>query len=527
MSDNDNSASEPGAISPDSGTVGNMSDGAGVTVRGITKAFGANLVLDGIDLHLEPGKVTAMLGANGAGKSTLIKVLSGVHSDYGGVVEIDGEGVDLDHPTTARRHGIQVVHQKISDAVVPGLSVAENLLFEQIVSNGVGWARSLRALLPDARKMAATLDLDWSDDVLRSDVHDLSIADQQMLLLCRALVVTPRVLILDEPTSALSSAEADRLLDVTRALRDRGVAVLYVSHRLAEIDEIADRLVVLRDGKIRSDQQRPFDWNDALREMLATDAVEPGSREMELRGTHDRLTLRHVQLLPTSTPFDLDIRAGEVTGVFGLLGSGGNELAHGIFGSQPFLSGTMELEGEPYAPASPADAIARDVFMVPEDRATNTLIKNWSVAATTTFPFLKQVSRLSVLKGQAEAAAGREVIDEFSVVAQSEDDPVSSLSGGNQQKVVVGRWLRHAPSVMVLNEPFQGVDVGARHDLVAKARNVAAGGSSVVVMSTDLEEIIEIADRVIVLVDGNLRYVSYLADSSKEEILNQLSEVGT
>lgn len=498
---------------------------AAVEMRNITMAFGANEVLKGVDLELETGMVTAMLGANGAGKSTLIKVLSGVNEGYRGSVVIDGSVVHIDHPNTANAYGIQAVHQKIADGIVPGLSVAENLLFEGIVNNRVSRAASLRQLMPEARRMIGVLDLDWSDDVLRSDVYELPIADQQLLLLCRALVVRPRLLILDEPTSALSESEAERLFEVIRRLRADGVAIFYVSHRLAEIDNVADRLLVLRDGVIRSEQSRPFDWPSALHDMLDSGEGDQRERMLELRGTGDTLVLESVQLLPKSHPFDLTIRAGEVTGVFGLLGSGGGELAHGIFGSERFIAGTMTLDGQPFKPKSPADAIARDVYMVPEDRMSSTLIKKWTVSMIATFPFLADVSRLAVLNPQAEAAVGRSVIEDFGVLAQSENDSVMSLSGGNQQKVVVGRWLRMEPTVMVLNEPFQGVDVGARHDLAEKAREVAAAGSAVVVMSTDLEEIMEVSDRVVVLVDGNLRFDSYLADTSRDDLLHKLSEV--
>ncbi|MCB0906264.1 MAG: sugar ABC transporter ATP-binding protein [Nocardioidaceae bacterium] len=498
---------------------------AAVEMRGITMSFGANEVLKGIDLDLAPGEVTAMLGANGAGKSTLIKVLSGVNAGYGGQITIDGETVTIDHPTTAHSHGIQAVHQRIADGVVPGLTVAENLLFEGIVNNQVPRAKGLRGLMPRARQMTSVLDLGWSDELLRKDVYELPIAEQQLLLLCRALVITPRLLILDEPTSALSETEAERLFDVIRGLRDKGVAIFYVSHRLAEIDQIADRLLVLRDGVIRSEQNRPFEWASALHEMLDADETSVHDRSVELRGTQEVMQLHDVQLLPKSTPFDLSIRAREVTGVFGLLGSGGNELAHGMFGSEHFVSGTMTLQGRPFKPKSPADAIARDVYMVPEDRATGTLIKDWTVSMISTFPFLGDVSRLSVLDRRAEATVGRSVIDDFGVVAQSEEEPVLSLSGGNQQKVVVGRWLRKQPTVMILTEPFQGVDVGARHDLAEKAREVATAGSAVIVVSTDLEEIMEVADRVVILADGHLRFDAYLSDTTRDEILQRLSEV--
>ncbi len=496
-----------------------------IEMRDITMSFGANEVLKGINLELEPGKVTAILGANGAGKSTLIKVLSGVYNGYGGTVIIDGAAVVIDHPTTARSYGIEAVHQKIADGVVPGLSVAENLLFEAIVNNDVSRAASHRSLMPRAREVASVLDLDWSDDLLRSDIYELPIAEQQMLLLARALVHEPRLLILDEPTSALSETEAERLFEVIRRLRDDGVAVLYVSHRLGEIDSIADRLLVLRDGVFVSDQPKPFDWADALHSMLGAAEADPHDRTGELRGTDNVLCLEGVQLLPKSSPFDLSIRAGEVTGVFGLLGSGGSELARGVFGADPFKGGTMKLAGEAFGPKSPADAIARDVYMVPEDRVAGTIIKDWTISMISTFPFLQDVSRLAILNPLAEAKVGRSVIEEFGVVAQSANDPIVSLSGGNQQKVVVGRWLRKQPTVMVLNEPFQGVDVGARHDLAEKTRDVAAAGTAVIVMSTDLEEIMQVSDRVIVLADGNLRHDAYLSETSREEILERLSEV--
>jgi len=496
-----------------------------VEMRDITMSFGANEVLKGINLELEPGKVTAILGANGAGKSTLIKVLSGVYNDYGGTVIIDGAAVDIDHPTTARAYGIEAVHQKIADGIVPGLSVAENFLFEAIVNNDISRAASLRSLVPRAREVAAVLDLNWPDDVLRSDIYGLPIADQQMLLLARALVHEPRLLILDEPTSALSETEAARLFEVIRQLRDDGVAILYVSHRLGEIENIADRLLVLRDGIFVSDQTSPFDWAQALQAMLGAAEADPHERTGELHGTETVLKLEDVQLLAKSTPFDLEFRAGEVTGVFGLLGSGGTELAHGIFGEERFRAGEMELKGEQFTPKEPADAIAHDVYMVPEDRVAGTIIKDWSIAMISTFPFLQDVSRLSVLNPMAEAKVGRSVIEEFGVVAQGAADPVISLSGGNQQKVVVGRWLRKQPTVMVMNEPFQGVDVGARHDLAEKTRDVALAGSAVIVMSTDLEEIMQVSDRVIVLADGNLRHDAYLSETNREEILERLSEV--
>ncbi|MBC7305999.1 MAG: sugar ABC transporter ATP-binding protein [Dietzia sp.] len=217
-------------------------------------SFGANQVLKGVTLALLPGRVTALLGANGAGKSTLIKVLSGVYPDYGGRIRVDGAPVAMESPMAAARQGIQTVHQRIDETIVPGLSVAENLVFEEIIRGEVPRVRSLRRLLPRAREIAETLELGWSDDVLTRDVFELGIADSQLLLLARALSQQPKVLVLDEPTSTLSQSEAERLFALVRRLRDEGVAILYVSHRLSEIRTLADELVVLRDGRIRNRQ---------------------------------------------------------------------------------------------------------------------------------------------------------------------------------------------------------------------------------------------------------------------------------
>ena len=494
-----------------------------VEMREITMAFGSNQVLRGVDVSLHPGQVTAMLGANGAGKSTLIKILCGLYGGYGGAILMDGTPVDIRNPTMARANGIEVVHQQIAQAIVPGMSVAENLLFDRIVDSTVSPTASLGTLVAEARKVAAVLDLNWPDSRLRADVYTLPIADQQLILLARALSHQPKLLVLDEPTSALSDTEAQRLFGVIRTLRDRGVAVLYVSHRLGEIDDIADRLVVLRDGTIRNTYTPPFPWRDALHDMLGAQHAAAYQPSTSLRGERVAVSLRGVQLLRRSRPFDVDLRAGEVTAVFGLLGSGMAELAEGIAGATPLRAGSMTLDGAPFAPKNPAQAIRSGVFMVPANRALGTMIGEWSISWIASLPFLRAVSQLAVLQRGKEHELGRDVIDRFGVLASGPNQPMTSLSGGNQQKVAVGRWLRERPRVMVLHEPFQGVDVGARHDLSDKARRSAAEGCAVIVVTSDLEEAIEVADRILVLVDGNLAFDSYFADTSREEILGKLS----
>jgi simple sugar transport system ATP-binding protein len=499
--------------------------GAVLELDDITMSFGTNRVLKGVTLALSAGRVTALLGANGAGKSTLIKVLSGVYPEHGGQVRIAGEPARIDSPLGAARLGIQTVHQRIDETIVPGLTVAENLVFEEIIRGEIPPVRSLRRLLPRAREIAATLDLEWSDAVLTKDAFELGIADSQLLLLARALSQRPRVLVLDEPTSTLSASEVERLFALVRRLRAEGVAVLYVSHRLSEVRAIADDLVVLRDGRIHNRQQLPFDMGAVVRSMLG-DAVLGQTHDLtEQRGDRVAVGLRGVQLLPRAPHLDLDLRYGEVTGVIGLIGAGKSELARGIFGADRLRAGTMTVDGEEYRPRHTSDAVGRGIFLVPEDRAAEAMLPGWSLTWTATLPFLRSVARLSVLRRGREREVGRAVLADFGVVATGPDQPVDALSGGNQQKVVVGRWMQAGPKVLLLDEPFRGVDIGARGDISRRARQQAAGGACVVVLASDVEEIREIADRIVVLVEGQVRLDAYTTEIDNDAIVTSMSEV--
>jgi simple sugar transport system ATP-binding protein len=495
-----------------------------VSLRDVSMAFGGKTVLESVSLDIAPGSVVALLGANGAGKSTLIKILSGVHTDHGGEVRVAGEPAALQSPLAARQLGIQTVHQRIGEGIVPGLTVAENLVFEELAQRRGNPFLNGRRVLARAREIQAALGLDWSDAVLRRDVTELGISDRQLLILARALTTRPRLLILDEPTSALSAAEAERLFALVEKMRDDGIAVLYVSHRLGEIDALADRLVVLRDGGLTDDQVKPFDWDSALRAMLAQ-AHEATSARPQHTGEHGDvvLALHGVHLFEGRAPLDLDLRAGEVTGVVGLLGAGKTELARGLFGAEPFSTGTVELDGKRYAPRRPADAIRAGVHLVPEDRHADALVPGWSVAQNISLPFLKSLSRGGLVNTAKEDALGRDTIDALGVVARDEHSTVEELSGGNQQKVVVGRWLAETPRVLILDEPFRGVDIGARRDIGRRARALAAEGAAVLVLSADVDEVLEIADRVVVLAAGEVHLDAYGEDAERDRVIQTIS----
>jgi simple sugar transport system ATP-binding protein len=496
-----------------------------LVVQEMTKSFGANSVLRGVTIDIAEGEVLALMGANGAGKSTLIKILSGAYSEYGGRILVNGKPVLINSPLDSKAHGIETVYQKIDEGIIAGLSVAENLLFEQIARREVSRFASLSSLLPRAREVAHALSLDWDDSTLRKDVFELGIADKQLLILARALSRKPRLLILDEPTSALSQVESERLFEAVRQLRGSGVAILYVSHRLGEIDALADRLVVLRDGKIRSEQLPPFKWDEALKDMLGEEVLRELQSINENRGSETILSCLNIALFTESRPFDIEIRRGEVTGVIGLLGSGKSELARGIFGADPFVSGEMTLAGRAYAPKYPGDAVRRGIYLVSEDRASEAILEEWSIARTSTLPFLSSVSRRGLLNFSAEDEAGETVIKDFGVVAESGKATLDSLSGGNQQKVIVGRWLRRLPKLLLLDEPFRGVDIGARRDISRRIRDISRQDSAVLVFSSDIDEILEVADRICVLVEGTLRLDKYSTETTHHEIVQKMSEV--
>ncbi|MFI5873152.1 sugar ABC transporter ATP-binding protein [Streptomyces sp. NPDC051445] len=495
-----------------------------VGLTDVSMAFGGKTVLAFVTLDIAPGSVVALLGANGAGKSTLIKILSGVHTDHGGEVRVDGTPVALASPLAARQLGIQTVHQRIGEGIVPGLTVAENLVFEELAQKRGNPFLSGRGTLARAREIQAGLGLDWSEQVLRQDVGELGISDRQLLILARALATRPRLLVLDEPTSALSAAEAQRLFALVERLREDGIAVLYVSHRLGEIDALADRLVVLRDGLLTEDQSRPFDWDAALRAMLAQAQEVTTARPVRAGAEGEvALSLRGVRLFEGRTPLDLDVRAGEVTGLVGLLGAGKTELARGLFGAEPFATGSVELDGTAYAPRRPSDAIRAGVHLVPEDRHADALVPGWSVARNISLPFLKSFSRAGLMNRPKEDALGRETIDALGVVTRDEHSTVEELSGGNQQKVVVGRWLAHTPRVLILDEPFRGVDIGARRDIGRRARALAAEGAAVLVLSADVDEVLEVADRVVVLAAGEVHLDAYGEDAERDRVIQTIS----
>lgn len=466
-------------------------------IRGLEKSFGQNHVLRGIDLDLHPGEVTVLMGANGAGKSTLVKVLCGYHRKDAGQLELMGTPFDPADAAEAISLGVVTVHQNINDGVIPDLDVATNLTLDRLTEPGAGLFVRDRELREQARRVAEGMGLTMD---VRTGVGDLDVADRQMIAIARAMARAPKVLILDEPTSSLSATEAERLFELIDRLRGQGVAILYISHRVSDIRRVADKIVCMRDGAISGIfTEAPLDYEGAVSAMLGHRMTDVDITPQQ--GAAPVLELRGIRLTSDAAPLDFTARDGEVVAITGLLGSGKTKMAEVVFGLSQPLAGKMQLDGQVYSPAHPRQAVARGVFMSPKDRGSNAVIPDFDISDNMTLPFLGAFSRGSFLSGRRQRRATDAMIERIGVVCQGGSDSILTLSGGNQQKVMIGRWLIEPSRVLLLDEPFQGVDIGARRDIGRHIRATAQGRATIVFVS-EIDEALEIADRIVVLHEG-------------------------
>ena len=464
------------------------------TIRGLEKSFGTNKVLRAIDLRLDTGKVTVLMGANGAGKSTLVKILCGVHQADSGSIRLFNQPFKPQKPVDAFQAGVVTVHQSINDGVIPDLDVASNLMLDRLTEKNFGFFVSKKLLNDEAKAIAKTMNL--LIDV-NTRVSDLGIADRQLIAIARAMARNPKLLILDEPTSSLSATEADQLFDVLEKLKQMNVAILYISHRMSDIRRIADRIVSMRDGKISGQfNQKPLDYEAAVTAMLGHTMTEvnvkiPKKGEVSLR-------LRDLKLENNSSPINLSIYKNEVVAITGLLGSGKSLLASILFGITSASEGSIVLDGKTLKERGPQNAIKNSIHMSPKDRASNAILKTFDIEENLTIPFTKNFSWLSFLRLNALRLSAKQKISDMGIICQSELDEIETLSGGNQQKVVVGRWLLKPCKLLILDEPFQGVDIKARQDIGTYIRQTA-GNRATIVFVSELDEALEIADRILVM----------------------------
>ena len=467
--------------------------------RQITKSFGAVRALRGVDLEVRAGEVHALLGENGAGKSTLIKVATGAHAPDSGTIHLAGERLERLDPALARRRGIACIYQQ--PALFPELSVAENLALRLEPTSA--WRR---VVWSERRRMAATLLSRIGADIdPEREVRTLSMPEQQLVEIASAMGAGARVVIMDEPTASLTRREQERLFGIVTALRREGVAVIYISHRLEEILTLADRVTVLRDGQTVACHARAEVDEAALIRLMVGREVDqlypaaesaPGAVRLELKGLCCRAA--------GGRPVSLRVRAGEVYGLAGLVGAGRTELARTIFGLTPADAGEVWIDGSRVSIGSPQAAIAQGVAYVPEDRRRHGVVLELPVGQNISLAAWRRIFPLGWLRGDRERSEAEHFVRALSIKTPDTDAAAANLSGGNQQKVALARWLATRPRVLVLDEPTQGVDVGAKSEIHRLVRRFAAEGMAVLLISSDLPEVLGMSDRIGVMRGGEL-----------------------
>ena len=470
-------------------------------MRGVSKVFPGVRALDGVDFTVRRGEIHALMGENGAGKSTLIKTLTGAEPRDGGDVFLDGQPIRPRSPKDAQRLGISTVYQEVN--LVPNLSVAENLFLgrQPTLLGRIRWGRMNRL----AHEALSRLNLNI--DVTR-DLGSYSIAIQQMVAIARALDVRVKLLILDEPTSSLDAGEVRELFNVLRGLRQQGLGIVFVTHFLDQVYEVSDRITVLRNGKLVGERETKSLPRDQLvaqmmgRELAALEQAahrrQQGSKPADRKAL---LSARGLGRRGAIEPFDLDIAPGEVVGIAGLLGSGRTEMARLLFGIDRADTGELTIDGESTKLSSPRAAIARHFGFLPEDRKTQGIIPDLTVRENVILALQASKGFFRAFSRRKQTEIANHYIKALSIAARDAEQPVKNLSGGNQQKVILARWLASDPRLLILDEPTRGIDVGAKADIQKLVLSLCDEGKAVVFISSELEEVVRCGDRVVVLRD--------------------------
>jgi ribose transport system ATP-binding protein len=471
-------------------------------VKEVRKQFPGVLALDGVSLHVQAGEVVAVVGENGAGKSTLMKVLAGVYAPDSGTLLWDGQHLPAGSVVEAMRRGIVLIHQELN--LADNLGVAANLFLGREHTRGgwLGWLDRAR-MNSEAVALLARVGLDVP---VGRRVGELPPGQRQLVEIARALSLDARLIIMDEPTSSLTQGETERLFEVIDDLRRQNIAVVYISHRLAEVTRVADRAVVLRDGRNAGELPCEQITHDALvRLMVGRDLRQLYPRQhVPAPDAPVRLSVRDLTFAGGGPPLSFTLRGGEIVGMAGLVGAGRTELAEALFGIRRMTGGQVLIDGRPLVVRHPRDAIRAGLLLVPEDRRRHGLVLGDSVQGNVALPNLADLSRLGWVLPGRERRLGRDTIDRLRIRTAGPAQSVGLLSGGNQQKVVLGKWLSQQPRVLIFDEPTRGVDVGARIEIYALMDQLAGAGVAILMISSDLEEILGMSDRVLVLHDGRL-----------------------
>lgn len=491
-----------------------MQNNAILKLNDITKEFPGVVALNKVSLEVKPGEVHILLGENGAGKSTLVKILSGAYSKDSGEIFLSDEKVEIKNPKHAQELGVGVIYQELN--LIPHLSVAENIFLGREFSYPVGVIDS-KKIIEETKKLLYELNVNINPNAL---ISSLGTAQQQMVEIAKALSLNSKILIMDEPTSSLTKKEIETLFQTIRKLKQKNVALIYISHRLEELFEIGDRVTILRDGNLIETKQISETSRAELIKLMVNRDLKDQYPEREKEIGNELLKVINLSTENLLQNISFSLFEGEIVGIYGLLGSGRTELARAIFGADQFESGEIFINGKPTKIDSPGKAIKKGIGFLTEDRKTQGLILDLSVKENISLTSLDELTSFGIIKLKEELQVSEYYISELKIKTTGSNQNVRSLSGGNQQKVVFAKWLNTETNIFIFDEPTRGIDVGAKQEIYELMNRLTLNGCGIIMISSELPEILGMSDRVLVMHNGKITAEFDNTDLSQEVILN-------
>lgn len=484
-----------------------------LTMENICKRFPGVQALNNVNISILKGEVMAIVGENGAGKSTLMKILSGVHQKDSGKIFLDGKEVNILSPTHSQRLGISIIHQELN--LIPYLSIAENIFMGREKRSKIFFLDKKKTL-EEARRYLQLVGLNANPSTL---VKNLSIAQRQMVEVAKALSLNSKLIIMDEPTSSLTDREIGILMDIIRSLKNKGVSIIFISHKLSEIFHIADRVTVLRDGNVIDTVKITDCTEESIIQMMVGREITSMYSKADTTIGDTILEVKNLSSGSTLKNINFSLKKGEILGFAGLVGAGRSELMRAVFGIDSFDYGEIIVDGKNIKIKNPSDAISLGMGFVPEDRKLQGLILIMAVRENVTLSSLEKVSKSGFLKHDMEKSVTQDFIEKLSIKTPHHEQKVVNLSGGNQQKVVISKWLAIRPKILILDEPTKGIDVGAKKEIHSLMAKLASQGVSIIMISSELSEVLGMSDRIIVMHNGVIKGELSRSDATQEKIL--------
>lgn len=490
-------------------------------MKGINKSFPGVKVLSDVQLNLKSGELVALMGENGAGKSTLMKILGGIYERDAGTIIVKGETQEKMTPDIASSRGIAIIHQEMN--LIPHLSVMENIFLGREYTYGKSGFVNWRKMRQETKRWLDQLAIKLDPDTL---VGDLSVGQQQMIEITKALSMQADILVLDEPTAALTNREIDALFDMIASLKEKGVGMIYISHRMEEIFQVSDRITVLRDGQYVGTVETAETNLDELVKMMVGREITDRFPKVEVQLGGERLRVENLNVKDKLSNISFSIKSGEIVGVAGLMGAGRTEMAKALFGLEKVREGQILVDGKPVRVTRPIDAISAGIALVTEDRKEEGLVLSLSVRENISLPNLQKVSSLGVMNPRDEQVLSNDAIQRLLIKTAGGEQIVGSLSGGNQQKVVIGKWLAKKPKILILDEPTRGVDIGAKKEIYDIMNRLAQDGVAILMISSELPEVLGMSDRVLVMHEGRITG-EFTREEATQEMIMRAATGGT